>query len=92
MFCSALDEIQHWLAPPVGYEPLRGRRGLSALRRQQLHEAARVRRGRWVDHVLNEVVEVERVLEIRRPVPVNPPRQHTACIGVPLDEVPYGEP
>ena len=86
MFLSALDEIQHRLAPPVGDEPLRGRRALRALRRHQLHETARVRRGRWIHYVLHQVIQVERILSIRHAVPVQPPRQHAGGSRVPLDE------
>ena len=70
----------------MGYEPLRGCRVLFSIRCHQLHEATSVSRGRWIHHVLHEVIEIKRTLAIRIAVPVDPPTQDTALIRVPLDE------
>ena len=91
MFFGAPDKVQHRFAPPVGDEPLRNRCVLRALRHHQLHETARVLRGRWIHHVFHEVVEVEGILVIRRVGPVEPQTQNTAILGVLLDEGLEGE-
>ena len=91
MFDSAPDEIQHGLAPPVRYEPLRSRSPLCALLHHQLHEATLVLCGSWIHHVLHEVIQVEGILAIRLAVPVNPSKQDTTLIGVLLDEGLKGE-
>ena len=50
---DTLNEIQHRLAPPMGYEPLRSLRALCAILRHQLRAATHVLRGRWIHHVLH---------------------------------------